>query len=86
MREQIKDQIQKVEARNNKLITSFSTDQKNTPKSANTSVDKPVLHQTKFDFNTLESPERVAGAGVLPYKKHDSIIYQDFDNYLNKHQ
>ena len=85
VKEHIKDKIKKVETRNQKLITSFSSDHKATPKSVNTSVDKPVLHQTKFDFNTLDSPERVAGAMCgNPYKQHDSIIFKDFDNYLGK--
>jgi hypothetical protein len=71
-----------LETRNNKLITSFSTNQKTTPRSINTSLDKPVLHQTKFDFNTLESPERVAN----PYKQHEGLIFKDFDSFLAKQQ
>ena len=71
-----------METRSNKLITSFSTNQKTTPRSTNTSLDKPVLHQTKFDFNTLESPERVAN----PYKQHEGLIFKDFDSFLAKQQ
>ena len=70
----------KVETRNNKLITSFSTNHKNTPRSINTSLEKPVLHQKKFDFNTLESPERVTN----PYKHPEGLIFKDLDSYLAK--
>ena len=65
----------KVETRNNKLITSFSTNHKNTPRSTNTSLDKPVLPLRRFDFNTLDSPERVAN----PYKHPEGLIFKDLD-------
>ena len=76
----------KVETRKNKLITSFSTNHKTSPRSINTSLDKPaVLHQTKFDFNTLDSPERLANN---PYKQqHEGgLIFKDFDSFLAKQQ
>ena len=69
-----------METRNFKLKTSFSTNQRRTPRSINTSLEKPVLHQTKFDFNTLESPDRVAN----PYKQHEGLIFKDFDSFLAK--
>lgn len=73
-----------METRNNKLITSFSTNHKTTPRSINTSLDKPaVLHQTRFDFNTLDSPERLA---TNPYKQHEGLIFKDFDSFLAKQQ
>ena len=71
-----------METRNKKLITSFSTNHKTSPRSINTSLDKPVLQQTKFDFNTLESPERLAN----PCKQHEGLILKDFDSFLAKQQ
>ena len=41
-----------------------------------------MLHQSKFDFNTLESPERVANS----FKQHEGVIFKDFDSYLAKQQ